>query len=151
MEDAGCRCRRGYFGGRPGGAQFAVPGGGRPAPAPTDPPSSPQTQVLAAADLANPYGAALPWLSGLLPGSTGSAFAIASGRKAGAVILVDGDLVLYVERRPHPAHLHRPPRPPGQGGRTPSPWPSATVPSAASPSRRPTAAPCSTPRWPGKF
>jgi ATP-dependent Lhr-like helicase len=47
--------------------------------------------VLAATDPANPYGAALPWPardSGHLP-----------GRKAGAlVVLVDGRLVLYVER-----------------------------------------------------
>ncbi|MFS2295401.1 MAG: ATP-dependent DNA helicase, partial [Actinomadura sp.] len=51
--------------------------------------------VLAAADPANPYGAALPWpergdevASGHKP-----------GRKAGAlVVLSDGRLVLYVER-----------------------------------------------------
>ncbi|MDP9435987.1 MAG: hypothetical protein M3P93_12665, partial [Actinomycetota bacterium] len=46
--------------------------------------------VLAATDPANPYGAALPWppLEGHKP-----------GRKAGAlVVLVDGGLVLYVER-----------------------------------------------------
>jgi ATP-dependent Lhr-like helicase len=46
--------------------------------------------TLAATDPANPYGAALPW-----PGGTGHR----PGRKAGAlVVLVDGRLVLYVER-----------------------------------------------------
>ncbi|MDN4642026.1 ATP-dependent helicase [Agreia sp. PsM10] len=46
--------------------------------------------TLAATDPANPYGAALPW-----PGGTGHR----PGRKAGAlVVLVEGRLVLYVER-----------------------------------------------------
>jgi ATP-dependent Lhr-like helicase len=46
--------------------------------------------VLAAADPANPYGAALPW-----PEREGHR----PGRKAGAlVVLVDGALVIYVER-----------------------------------------------------
>ncbi|NUW40421.1 ATP-dependent helicase [Nonomuraea rhodomycinica] len=49
--------------------------------------------VLAAADPANPYGAALPW-----PAHPGDV-AHKPGRKAGAlVVLVDGFLVLYVER-----------------------------------------------------
>jgi ATP-dependent Lhr-like helicase len=49
--------------------------------------------VLAAADPANPYGAALPW-----PAHPGEV-AHKPGRKAGAlVVLVDGRLVLYVER-----------------------------------------------------
>ena len=51
--------------------------------------------MLAAADPAQPYGAALPWPD--RPGET-----VAShrpGRKAGAlVVLVNGSLVLYVER-----------------------------------------------------
>ena len=47
--------------------------------------------VLAATDPANPYGAALPWP----PQDRGHR----PGRKAGAlVVLVDGALVLYVER-----------------------------------------------------
>jgi len=47
--------------------------------------------VLAAADPANPYGAALPW-----PEGSG---AHRPGRKAGAlVVLVDGVLTLYAER-----------------------------------------------------
>lgn len=47
--------------------------------------------VLAATDPANPYGAALPWPE--------RSPAHKPGRKAGAlVVLVDGHLVLYVER-----------------------------------------------------
>jgi ATP-dependent Lhr-like helicase len=112
MEDAG-RCRRGYFVDGLGGAQFAVPGAVDRLRALTDPPSSPQTQVLAAADPANPYGAALAWPErtsagpdspGHPPGvprtpPAGERPGHRPGRKTGAVvILVDGDLVLYVER-----------------------------------------------------
>src|SRR5918997_4130179 len=51
----------------------------------------PQTQVLAATDPANPYGAALPWPER----ETGHR----AGRKAGAlVVIVSGRLVLYVEK-----------------------------------------------------
>jgi ATP-dependent helicase Lhr and Lhr-like helicase len=51
--------------------------------------------VLAAADPAQPYGAALAWPD--RPGETPSSHR--PGRKAGAlVVLVDGSLVLYVER-----------------------------------------------------
>jgi ATP-dependent helicase Lhr and Lhr-like helicase len=98
MEDAG-RCRRGYFVDGLGGAQFAVPGAVDRLRALTDPPSSPQTQVLAAADPANPYGAALAWPERTAAGTPGERPGHRPGRKAGAVvILVDGDLVLYVER-----------------------------------------------------
>ncbi|NDZ82727.1 hypothetical protein G3I19_30180, partial [Streptomyces sp. SID10853] len=49
--------------------------------------------VLAAADPANAYGAALPWPES--PGGVGHK----PGRKAGAlVVLVDGELILYMER-----------------------------------------------------
>lgn len=51
--------------------------------------------ALAATDPANPYGAALPWPA--VPGETGTGHR--PGRKAGAlVVLVDGELTLYVER-----------------------------------------------------
>ncbi|MFT4108510.1 hypothetical protein, partial [Propionicimonas sp.] len=51
--------------------------------------------VLAAADPANPYGAALAWPARVEAGARGHL----PGRKAGAlVVLVDGRLVLYVER-----------------------------------------------------
>jgi ATP-dependent helicase Lhr and Lhr-like helicase len=107
MEEAG-RCRRGYFVDALGGAQFAVPGAVDRMRSLADRRSAhdrgePQTVVLAAADPANPYGAALSWpersataadgtLAGERPGHR-------PGRKAGAVvILVDGELILYVER-----------------------------------------------------
>ena len=52
-------------------------------------------QVLAAADPANAYGAALPWPE--RPGEPGTGHR--PGRKAGAlVVLAGGDLVLYLER-----------------------------------------------------
>ncbi len=94
LEETG-KCRRGYFIEHLGAAQFAVP-------ATVDRlrtfaedaalnPRTPQALALAATDPANPYGAALPWPtldSGHRP-----------GRKAGALaVLVDGALVLYVER-----------------------------------------------------
>lgn len=93
FEDRG-RCRRGYFVDSLGGAQFSTTdvvdrlrsfeGDRRPAGA---------ALVLAACDPANPYGAALAW-----PKTTGGA-GHRPGRKAGAlVVLVDGELVLYLER-----------------------------------------------------
>ena len=112
MEEA-AQCRRGYFVEGLGGAQFALPGAVDRMRALADPArgvwgdGSPQSrgapggrppglaQVLAAADPAQPYGAALPWPD--RPGETASSHR--PGRKAGAlVVLVDGSLVLYVER-----------------------------------------------------
>ena len=106
MEEAG-QCRRGYFVEGLGGAQFALPGAVDRMRALADPtrasmgrPSGPghsaeRALVLAAADPAQPYGAALPWPD--RPGETASSHR--PGRKAGAlVVLVDGSLVLYVER-----------------------------------------------------
>ncbi|MGY2743823.1 Lhr family ATP-dependent helicase [Arthrobacter sp. UYCu723] len=98
LEEAG-RCRRGYFIEHLGAAQFAVP-------ATVDRLRSyaedtqlqkpePSALALAATDPANPYGAALPWPALNVEAGTGHR----PGRKAGAlVVLVDGDLVLYVER-----------------------------------------------------
>jgi ATP-dependent Lhr-like helicase len=57
--------------------------------------------VLAATDPANPYGAALPWPERVVDTGDGTegTGGHRAGRKAGAlVVLVDGDLVLYVER-----------------------------------------------------
>ena len=99
MEEAG-QCRRGYFVDGLGAAQFALPGAVDRMRALADPTArssnSPErAMVLAAADPAQPYGAALPWPD--RPGETLSAHR--PGRKAGAlVVLVDGALVLYVER-----------------------------------------------------
>ncbi|MGH2808167.1 MAG: Lhr family helicase [Actinomycetota bacterium] len=91
MEESG-RCRRGYFVEGLGGAQFALPGAVDRMRALADVAAEDlQTQVLAATDPANPYGAALPW-----PERESGHRA---GRKAGAlVVLVRGELVLYVEK-----------------------------------------------------
>jgi ATP-dependent Lhr-like helicase len=108
-------CRRGYFVEGMGGAQFALPGAVErlraarssaaadlaPAPALLTPgaatgprPASerPRTLVLAAADPAQPYGAALPWPKRDLQERRPS-------RVAGAyVVLVADEPLLYVER-----------------------------------------------------
>src|SRR5689334_23525432 len=63
MEEAG-QCRRGYFVEGLGGAQFALPGAVdrmRALAEPKNNKSPERTLVLAAADPAQPYGAALPW------------------------------------------------------------------------------------------
>lgn len=112
------RARRGYFVETLGAAQFGTPGSVdrlRSFANPDRVPAGPV--VLAATDPANVYGAALPWPE--RPGTgTGGDTAAAdgvdlgegtaattrksghrAGRKAGAlVVLVDGELVLYVER-----------------------------------------------------
>ncbi len=84
-------CRRGYFVEGLGGAQFALGGAVerlrelRPRQG-----DEPETLVLAAADPAQPYGAALPW-----PKRAGARAA----RVAGAyVVLLGGEPALYVER-----------------------------------------------------
>ena len=88
METIGL-CRRGYFVEGLGGAQFALPGAVerlRELRRLEDEP----TLVLAAADPAQPYGAALPW-----PRRSGARAA----RVAGAhVVLLGGEAVLFVER-----------------------------------------------------
>ncbi|MFI6451110.1 ATP-dependent helicase [Streptosporangium amethystogenes] len=115
FEESG-RCRRGYFVEGLGGAQFALPGAvdrmramsvsltAPPSATPVpDPWSSRKPEsagesgrravVLAATDPANPYGAALPW-----PAHPGEV-THKPGRKAGSlVVLVEGHLILYVER-----------------------------------------------------
>ncbi|MEU4349394.1 ATP-dependent helicase [Streptomyces sp. NPDC023838] len=98
FEDSG-QARRGYVVEGLGAAQFAMDGAvdrlraaatardraeARPAP---------RGVVLAAADPANAYGAALPWPEP--PAGAGHK----PGRKAGSmVVLVDGELTLYMER-----------------------------------------------------
>ncbi|BBX65594.1 ATP-dependent helicase [Mycobacterium saskatchewanense] len=94
FEDAG-RCQRGYFVESLGGAQFAVASTVDRLRAFSDgvDPERPEYRAvaLAAADPANPYGAALPWPSA----SEGAR----PGRKAGAmVVLVDGGLGWFLER-----------------------------------------------------
>ncbi|WP_307096663.1 DEAD/DEAH box helicase [Arthrobacter sp. V1I9] len=98
LEEAG-RCRRGYFIEHLGAAQFAVPATvdrlrSYSEDSQLDKPE-PVALALAATDPANPYGAALPWPALHDEAGTGHR----PGRKAGAlVVLVDGSLVLYVER-----------------------------------------------------
>ncbi|GAA0317073.1 ATP-dependent helicase [Kineococcus aurantiacus] len=110
FEEAG-RARRGYFVEGLGASQFATAGavdrlrdtarpvgGASPSQqrgAARD--TGPGALVLAATDPANPYGAALPWPE--RPEASTGATGHRPGRKAGAlVVLVDGDLALYVER-----------------------------------------------------
>jgi len=118
FEETG-RCRRGYFVEGLGAAQFAVSGAvdrlrtmaaeaeryqqtsyeaAGPAAATS------RALLLAATDPANPFGAALPWpargedAAGSGAGS-GTGTGHRPGRKAGAlVVLVDGELAVYVER-----------------------------------------------------
>jgi ATP-dependent Lhr-like helicase len=84
-------CRRGYFVEGLGGAQFALPGAvERLRELRTSEEEEPEPLVLAAADPAQPYGAALPW-----PKRAGARAA----RVAGAhVVLLGGEAVLFVER-----------------------------------------------------
>ncbi|HEX5090127.1 MAG TPA: ATP-dependent helicase [Nocardioides sp.] len=92
FEESG-RCRRGYFVEGLGAAQFGTAGAidRLRTFSEVDESAKPDAVCLAATDPANPYGAALPW-----PDSEGGH---RPGRKAGAlVVLVDGELVLYVER-----------------------------------------------------
>ncbi|MFD4170522.1 ATP-dependent helicase [Streptomyces albidoflavus] len=120
FEDSG-QARRGYVVEGLGAAQFAMDGavdrlrasataaereaGGAPR----------QALVLAAADPANAYGAALPWPEP----PTGAGHK--PGRKAGAmVVLVDGELAVYMER----------------GGKTLLAWPSTTPDDASAPDPR---------------
>jgi ATP-dependent Lhr-like helicase len=112
------RARRGYFVETLGAAQFGTPGSVdrlRSFASPGRVPGG--AVVLAATDPANVYGAALPWperpgATGEDGGDPGGAVDVGegtgggrrsaghrAGRKAGAlVVLVDGELVLYVER-----------------------------------------------------
>ncbi|MEV0433602.1 ATP-dependent helicase [Nocardia sp. NPDC050413] len=95
FEDRG-RCRRGYFVDTLGGAQFSTTDTVdrlRSFDTDRDNDRAGVAVALAACDPANPYGAALPWPKG--DADSGHR----PGRKAGAlVVLVGGELVLYVER-----------------------------------------------------
>ncbi|WP_024819565.1 ATP-dependent helicase [Arthrobacter sp. 31Y] len=98
LEEAG-RCRRGYFIEHLGAAQFAVPATVDRLRSFTEDAriskAEPSALALAATDPANPYGAALPWPALSVDAGSGHR----PGRKAGAlVVMVDGALVLYVER-----------------------------------------------------
>ena len=95
FEDVG-RCQRGYFVESLGGAQFAVASTVDRLRTYLDGVDQQRRDyhavVLAAADPANPYGAALPWPADSEGGHR-------PGRKAGAlVVLVDGELTWFLER-----------------------------------------------------
>jgi ATP-dependent Lhr-like helicase len=98
LEEGG-RIRRGYFVDGLGAAQFALPGAVerlrslRGFPGELTGEHGRVVHLLAAADPANPYGAALPWPR------RDDADRRPFQRAAGAyVVLVDGDAVLYLER-----------------------------------------------------
>ncbi|MBW5486465.1 ATP-dependent helicase [Streptomyces bambusae] len=92
FEDSG-QARRGYVVEGLGAAQFAMDGAVDRLRAAERTPPPLAAVVLAAADPANAYGAALPWPEPPA-GATHK-----PGRKAGSlVVLVDGELVLYLER-----------------------------------------------------
>jgi ATP-dependent Lhr-like helicase len=98
FEDSG-RCRRGYFVAGLGAAQFGTAGSVDRLRtfAPVSDHDKPVGVALAPTDPANPYGAALPWPASVTAGEGETGHR--PGRKAGAiVVLVDGALVLYVER-----------------------------------------------------
>ncbi|WP_422749138.1 ATP-dependent helicase [Mycobacterium sp. WMMD1722] len=99
FEDTG-RCQRGYFVESLGGAQFAVASTVdrlRTYLDEVDPERREyRAVVLAAADPANPYGAALPWPA---RAADDDEVAHRPGRKAGALVaLVDGELAWFLER-----------------------------------------------------
>jgi ATP-dependent Lhr-like helicase len=95
LEEAG-RIRRGYFVDGLGAAQFALAGAVERLRTMRDPARSPaerDTYLLAAADPANPYGAAIPWPR------RGEDDRRPLQRAAGAyVVLVDGVAAIYLER-----------------------------------------------------
>jgi ATP-dependent Lhr-like helicase len=80
-------CRRGYFVEGLGGAQFALPGAVERL---RDRPEEERALVLAAADPAQPYGAALSW-----PKRSGARAARVAGAQ---VVLLGGEAALFVER-----------------------------------------------------
>jgi ATP-dependent Lhr-like helicase len=99
FEDAG-RCQRGYFVESLGGAQFAVASTVDRLRSYLDGVEPDHREyhavVMAAADPANPYGAALPWPTRKVADEDATH---RPGRKAGALVaLVDGELVCFLER-----------------------------------------------------
>jgi ATP-dependent Lhr-like helicase len=110
FEDSG-RCRRGYFVAGLGAAQFGAPGAvdrlrsfsrdlsADVSLAGSETDDLQRAVALAATDPANPYGAALPWPERQSAADGDAVAGHRPGRKAGAlVVLVDGSLVVYVER-----------------------------------------------------
>ncbi len=102
FEESG-RCRRGYFIAGLGAAQFSTTGAvdrvramSADTERPPDRDGAPRALLLAATDPANPFGAALSWPDRAVDVANAGH---RPGRKAGAlVVIVDGGLVVYVER-----------------------------------------------------
>jgi ATP-dependent Lhr-like helicase len=123
MEEAG-RARRGYFVAGLGATQFALPGAEERLRSFRELSEEPLTQVLAATDPANPYGAVLPWPANGRGEANGSDGAIGDGssgapgrpqRAAGAlVVLHGGELVAWLGRGEHHLHTFLPAQEPGR-------------------------------------
>jgi ATP-dependent helicase Lhr and Lhr-like helicase len=92
MEEAG-KIRRGYFVDGLGAAQFALPGAVDRLRGERDKPEQPDVLLLAAADPANPYGAALPW-----PRRDENDRRPLQRAGGAYVVLIDGEPALYIER-----------------------------------------------------
>jgi len=103
MEDAG-RVRRGYFVTGCGAAQFALAGAVDRLRTVRDRPDEPRPVVLASADPANPYGAALPWPDrpeGRRPmRSAGSVVVLVAGRLAGWLGRGEEQLLTFIADEP---------------------------------------------------
>jgi ATP-dependent Lhr-like helicase len=91
MEETGA-VRRGYFVAGLGGAQFALPGAIDRLRSVRDPAGDAVLTTLAAADPAQPYGAALPW-----PEAAGGQ------RSAGAYVVLDRRPAVFLERGRRPS------------------------------------------------
>lgn len=96
MDDAG-RVRRGYFVAGLGATQFALPGALDLLRSLREPPVDPRSVLMSAADPANPYGTSLAWPVPLLTRSVGA-----------AVILVDGEMTVYIARGARDLTVHLP-------------------------------------------
>ncbi len=96
MDDAG-RVRRGYFVAGLGATQFALPGALDLLRSLRESQDEPHTAIVAATDPANPYGTSLPWP---VPQLT---------RVVGArVVLVDGEMTMYLARGHREVTVHLP-------------------------------------------
>jgi len=93
MEDAG-KVRRGYFVEGLGGAQFGFPGAVDRLRRSRRSTGEREVQVLSAVDPANPYGWLLPW-----PSPTEDPERKPRRVSGATVVLVDGEPVLYLDRR----------------------------------------------------
>lgn len=96
MDDAG-RVRRGYFVAGLGATQFALPGALDLLRSLREPQEEPHTAIVAATDPANPYGTSLPWPVPQLTRVVGA-----------SVVVVDGEMTLYLARGNREATVHLP-------------------------------------------